>query len=105
MGVTAAESGTYNDFTNINLGGFLRDGKSGVNPVSYLLLEVMDELHLLQPQGKAQISDKTPDDFLDAARKVIKKGYGYPSVFNADMVTAEQVRAGKIVEEAREGGY
>ena len=104
VGVTAAESGTYNDFTNINIGGLLRNGESGVNPVSYIILEVMDELHLLQPQGNVQISRKTPDDFLDAACEVIKKGYGYPSVFNADTVIEEQVRAGKCVEDAREGG-
>ena len=60
VGVTAAESGTYNDFTNINLGGLLRNGESGVNPVSYIILEVMDELHLLQPQGNVQISEEDP---------------------------------------------
>jgi len=104
VGVTAKESGTYNDFTNINLGGVKRDGTDGVSEVSYIILEVIDELHLLQPQGNVQISDKTPDQFLDAACRVIRKGYGYPSVFNADEVIMEQLRTGKTVEDAREGG-
>jgi len=104
VGVTAKESGTYNDFTNINLGGVKSDGTDGVSPVSYLILEVLDELHLLQPQCNVQISDKTPDRFLKAACGVIRKGYGYPSVFNADEVIMEQLRAGKAVEDAREGG-
>jgi pyruvate-formate lyase len=35
---------------------------------------------------------------------VIRKGYGFPSVFNADSVVAELLRQGKRVEDAREGG-
>lgn len=104
VGVTAQESGTYNDFTNINLGGLTRDGFDGVNEVSYIILEVIDEMHLLQPGSNVQISHKTPDRFLKAACRVIRKGYGYPSVFNADEVIMEQVLAGKRVEDAREGG-
>lgn len=104
VGVTAQESGTYNDFTNINLGGLTREGEDGVNAVSYIILKVIDELHLLQPGSNVQISHKTPDRFLKTACRVIRKGYGYPSVFNADAVVMEQVRAGKTIEDAREGG-
>jgi formate C-acetyltransferase len=104
VGVTAKESGTYNDFTNINLGGLEADGGDAVSDLSYLILEVVDEVHLLQPQSNVQVSTRTPDRFLKAACRVIRKGFGYPSIFNADAVIAEQVRAGKMVEDAREGG-
>ncbi|MDK9708138.1 MAG: glycyl radical protein [Desulforhopalus sp.] len=104
VGVTAKESGTYNDFTQINLGGLNRSGADACNEVSYICLEVSDELHLLQPQPSVHISSKTPDRFLKAATRVIRKGYGYPSVFNSDAVVMEQVRVGKTVEDAREGG-
>ncbi len=104
VGVTAQESGTYNDFTNINLGGLTRDGSDGVNDVSYIMLEVIDEIHLLQPQANVQISQKTPNRFLKEACRVIRKGYGYPSVFNADEVIMEQMRTGKTLEDARQGG-
>jgi formate C-acetyltransferase len=104
VGVTALESGTYNDFTNINIGGLAPDGSDGVNEVSYILLEAVDELHLLQPGSNVQISRKTPQRFLKAACRVIRKGYGYPSVFNTDEVVMEQVRTGKTLEDAREGG-
>jgi formate C-acetyltransferase len=104
VGVTAKESGTYNDFTQINLGGLLKNGRDGTNEVSYIALEVADELHLLQPQPSVHISSKTPNRFLKAASRVIRKGYGYPSVFNTDTVIMEQVRVGKSVEDAREGG-
>lgn len=104
VGVTAKESGTYNDFTQINLGGVNPNGTNATNEVSYIALEVSDELHLLQPQPSVHISSKTPTHFLKAATKVIRKGYGYPSVFNSDMVITEQIRVGKNVEDAREGG-
>ncbi len=104
VGVTAKESGTYNDFTQINLGGVDVHGADGCNEVSYLCLEVADELHLLQPQPSVHISSKTPERFLKAATRVIRKGYGYPSVFNSEAVIMEQLRVGKTVEDAREGG-
>ena len=104
VGVTALESGTYNDFTNINLGGLNRDGTDAVNDVSYLLLEIISEMRLLQPQSNVQISHKTPDRFLKTACRIIRQGQGYPAVFNADAVVMEQIRAGKSLEDAREGG-
>ncbi len=81
-----------------------RDGSDGVNDVSNLLLEVIDEMHLLQPSNNIQLSQETPDTFLEAALEVIRKGYGFPSIFNADAVVKELVRQGKTVEDAREGG-
>ena len=104
VGITAKESGTYNDFTNINIGGVKGDGSDGVSEVSYLMLEVIEELHILQPGNSVHISTKTPDKFLNAASKVIRQGHGYPSVFNADIYIMELLRQGKSLRDAREGG-
>jgi formate C-acetyltransferase len=104
VGVTAAESGTYTDFANISNGGLKSDGSDGVNEVSYLILEVVDEMRLLQPSSNIQLSKKSPDRFLKKTCEVIRKGWGQPSIFNADMVVAELVRQGKTVEDARCGG-
>lgn len=104
VGITARESGTYNDFTNINIGGIQPDGSDAVNEVSYLLLEVAEELHILQPGNSVHISAKTPDRFLNAAVKVIRRGHGFPSVFNPDVYVKELLRQGKSLQDAREGG-
>ncbi len=104
VGVTALESGTYNDFTNINIGGVDRDGKSAANEISYMILEIQEELHELQPGLSIHIAENTPDDFLMAGLKVIRQGHGYPSVFNPDTYVKEMTRAGKTIEDAREGG-
>lgn len=104
VGVTALESGTYNDFTNINIGGVDRDGNSGVNELSYMILEIQEELHQLQPGLSIHIAQNTPDDFLMAGLKVIRLGHGYPSIFNSDTYVKEMTRAGKTLADAREGG-
>ena len=104
VGITARESGTYNDFTNINIGGITTDGKDGVSEVSYIMLEIIEELHILQPGNSVHISCKTPDRFLNAAGKVIRQGHGYPSIFNPDVYTVELLRQGKSLRDAREGG-
>ena len=104
VGITANESGTYNDFTNINIGGVKPDGSDGVNDVSYLMLEVIEELHILQPGNSVHIASVTPNRFLHAAIKVIRQGHGYPSVFNPDVYIQEMLRSGKSLRDAREGG-
>ena len=104
QGVTAAESGTLTDFANINLAGLLRDGSDGSNELTHLLLEIIDEMHLLQPSSNLQVSRRTPDHVLKHALRVIRNGYGFPSLFNADAVVEEQLRQGKTLEDAREGG-
>ena len=104
VGVTALESGTYNDFTNINIGGVDRNGNSAANEISYIILEIQEELHELQPGLSIHIAENTPDDFLLAGIKVIRQGHGYPSVFNPDTYVKEMTRAGKTLEDAREGG-
>jgi formate C-acetyltransferase len=104
VGVTAEESGTYTDFANINCGGLRADGSDGVNDVTYLLLEVIDEMRLLQPSTNIQLSKRSPERFLKAACRIIRQGWGQPSIFNADMVVEELLRQGKAIEDARNGG-
>ncbi len=104
VGVTALESGTYNDFTNINIGGIDRNGNSATNELSYMILEIQEELHELQPGLSIHIAENTPDEFLMAGIQVIRQGHGYPSIFNPDTYVKELVREGKTLEDAREGG-
>jgi trans-4-hydroxy-L-proline dehydratase len=104
VGVTAAESSTYTDFATINTGGLCTDGSDGVNEVTYLILDVIDEMRLVQPSSNIQLSRKNPDEFLKHACRIIRKGWGQPSVFNADVVVEELLRQGKSVEDARNGG-
>jgi formate C-acetyltransferase len=104
VGVTAAESGTYTDFAQINTGGVKTDGSDGVNDVTYLLLDVIESMRLLQPSSSIQVSKKSPDRFIRRAVKIIRTGFGQPSVFNSDLIVQELIRQGKTVADARNGG-
>jgi formate C-acetyltransferase len=104
VGVTAEESNTYNDFALVNMGGVKTDGSDGVNELSYLMLDVVEEMRILQPSSMVQISKKTPDEFLNRALRIIKTGFGQPSVFNTDEIVEELLRQSKTVEDARDGG-
>jgi len=104
VGVTAEESSTYNDFALINIGGVKVDGSDGVNELSFLILDVIEEMRLPQPSSMVQISKKSPDSYLKRALRIIKTGFGQPSVFNTDVIIQELLRQGKTIEDARNGG-
>ncbi|MGD0575957.1 MAG: trans-4-hydroxy-L-proline dehydratase [Anaerolineales bacterium] len=104
VGVTAEESGTYTDFAQINTGGVREDGSDGVNEVTYLILDVIEAMRLLQPSSSIQVSKKNPDAFVRRAAQIIRTGFGQPSVFNADLIVQELVRQGKALADARNGG-
>jgi len=104
VGVTAEESGTYTDFAQINTGGVREDGSDGVNEVTFLILDVVDQMRLLQPSTSIQVSKKNPDRFVRRGAQIIRTGFGQPSVFNADLIVQELIRQGKSVTDARNGG-
>lgn len=104
VGVTALESATYTDFCLINIGGVKEDGSDAVNDLSYILLDVIEEMRILQPGSMVQISKKNPDRFLKRALKIVRTGFGQPSIFNTDAITQELMRQGKSMTDARKGG-
>lgn len=104
VGVTALESNTYTDFALINLGGLKSDGSDAVNELTFLILDVIEEMRLLQPSSMVQVSKKNPDNFVHRALRITKTGFGQPSFFNTDAIIQELMRQGKSVEDARNGG-
>lgn len=104
VGFTLLESATYTDFANINSGGLKTDGTDAVNDMTYMVLDCIDEMRLLQPSSNIQVSEKNPDEFIKRALHIIRKGAGQPSVFNADAVVKEMLGMGKRLEDARDGG-
>jgi len=104
VGITALESNTYTDFALINLGGLTETGADAVNELSFLILDVIEEMRLLQPSSMVQISKKNPDRFIKRAIKITKTGFGQPSFFNTDAIVQQLLRQGKNIEDARNGG-
>jgi pyruvate formate-lyase/glycerol dehydratase family glycyl radical enzyme len=105
VGITEEQSGTYTDFALINVGGVKPDnGADAVNDVSFLILDVVEEMRLTQPSSCIQLSKKNPDRFAHRACEVIRIGFGQPSVFNTDVIIVEMLQDGKSLTDARTGG-
>lgn len=104
VGITLKESSTYTDFANINTGGVTPEGEDGVNEVSYIILDCMDEMKLVQPNSNVQISRKNPQRFLKRACEVAREGWGQPAFYNTEAIIQELMNAGKSLEDARKGG-
>ncbi|MFB0567263.1 MAG: pyruvate formate lyase family protein, partial [Candidatus Bathyarchaeia archaeon] len=102
--ITEEQSATYQDFALINVGGLKENGADGVNELSYLILDVLEEMRLIQPSVCIQLSNKNLDRFLKKALEVVKAGFGQPSIFNTDVIIQEFLRAGKSMKDARDGG-
>jgi len=104
IGVTALESNTYTDFCLINLGGVKSDGSDGVNELTFLILDVIEEMRLVQPSSMVQISKENPDSLIQRTLQITKTGFGQPSYFNTDAIILELTRQGKEITDARNGG-
>ena len=104
IGVTAKESSTYTDFSLINLGGVKADGSDAVNELTYIILDVIEEMRLLQPSSMVQVSKKSPNRFLKRTARIVKTGFGQPSIFNTDAIIQQLLYQGKSLEDARNGG-
>ena len=104
VGITSKESNTYTDFCLINVGGVNENGEDAVNELSFLILDVIEEMRLLQPSSMVQISKKNPNQLVKRALNIIKTGYGQPSLFNTDAIIQEMLRHGKSIIDARSGG-
>jgi formate C-acetyltransferase len=104
VGVTLEESFTYNDFSKINVGGLGADGSDAINELSYLILEVLDDMRTLQPNTATLVSSKSPEKFVVDALKVVGPGFGEPPFFNFDGVVVKMLRQGKSLRDARECG-
>ncbi|QSX05333.1 glycyl radical protein [Sedimentibacter sp. zth1] len=105
VGITMKESATYTDFSNLNTGGINPEtGENGVNDVSYMILDVMDEMKLVQPSSNVQISEKSPNEFLKRACAISRKGWGQPAFYNTEELINELLNAGKDLVDARYGG-
>ncbi len=104
VGITEEQSGTYQDFALINTAGQRPDGSDAVNDVSFLILEVVEEMQLIQPSACVQLSTRTPEHFLRRACEVIRTGLGQPSMFNTEVIVQEMLQDGKTLADARAGG-
>lgn len=87
---------------NFVVGGRNRDGSDGTNELSYLILDLMDEMKLLMPTLAVRIHKDSPQEFVGKIAEVLRYGRGEPAIYNDDAIIPGFVDMGIPVEDARE---
>ena len=95
-------SGGYPLYSNLMVGGMKPDGTDGTNDLSYLSLEAMALTGLPEPNLSVRFSKDTPHSLMQDAAKLIRKGFGMPSIFCDEVVIPAMMTLGLTEEVARE---
>ncbi len=89
-------------YQNVILGGIDRDGKEVTNEVTYLVLDIVEELHISDYPVGVRLGDKTPEKLFRRVAEVQRFGGGIVSVYCENTVIDGLVKFGYPLEEARE---
>ena len=73
-------------YSNLMVGGMRADGTDGTNDISYLCLEAMNMCRMPEPNLSVRFCEATPDSLLRDACRMIRKGFGMPSLFCDEVV-------------------
>lgn len=95
-------TGDAQHYQNIVLSGVDSDGNDVTNAVTYLVLDVVEELHISDFPIAVRISRDSPERLLHRIAEVQRLGGGIVSIYNEDIILPALVRFGFSLEEARD---
>ena len=95
-------SGDAQFYQNVILGGIDKDGHEVTNELTYLILDVVEELHISDYPIAVRLGDKTPSKLYRRVAEVQRFGGGIVSVYNENVVIEALTKFGYPLEEARE---
>ncbi|MDR1381672.1 MAG: hypothetical protein LBJ47_09370 [Tannerella sp.] len=102
IGAAPNPTGDAQFYQNVILGGTDKNGKEVTNDVTYLVLDVIEELHIADYPVAVRINRRTPEKLLRKIAGVQRFGGGIVSVYNEDVVIEGLIKFGYPQEEARE---
>jgi formate C-acetyltransferase len=92
----------YPLYSNLMVGGMKADGTDGTNALSYLALWAMDLNRLPEPNLSVRYWAGTPRPLLEESSKLIREGFGMPSLFADETVIPAMMSIGLPEEVARD---
>lgn len=95
-------SGGYPLYSNLMVGGMKPDGTDGTNDVSYLCLEAMNQSKMPEPNLSVRFCDATPRALIKDSARLIRKGFGMPSMFCDEVVIPAMMTLDLDLETARD---
>jgi formate C-acetyltransferase len=92
----------YPLYSNLMVGGMKPDGTDGTNELSYLALRAMDLNRLPEPNLSTRFWGGTPRPLLEESARLIREGFGMPSLFADETVIPAMMSIGLPLEVARD---
>ncbi len=89
-------------YQTLVVGGVDRKGRDAVNELSFIFLEIMDELGLRQPNFQARIHAGSPADYLERIYGMLAGGANTPALYNDDVIVPTLMAYGHTAEDARD---
>lgn len=84
------------------VGGRKPDGSLAINPLSYMIIEIIAALPQSHPSVYVRMPDDAPDDFVDLTVRYLIEGDSRAQVYGDDAVIAAVHNSGKVaIEDAR----
>ena len=98
---TPPNSGDAQHYQNIVLAGVDENGVEVTNEVTYLVLDIVEELGISDFPITVRISKKTSEKLLNKVARVIRHGGGVVAVYNEDLILKSLTDFGYPLNEAR----
>lgn len=98
---TPAGSGDAQHYQNIVLAGIDKDGNDVTNEVTYLVLDIVEELAISDFPISIRLNNKSPEKLLVRAAEVMRHGGGIVAVYNEDLILNSLTKFGYSLKEAR----
>lgn len=99
---TPAGSGDAQHYQNIVLAGTDESGKEIANDVTYLVLDIVEELGISDFPITVRIHERSPAKLLNKVARVIRLGGGVVAVYNETLILKALARFGYAEREARD---
>ena len=95
------DSGDAQHYQNILLAGIDEDGNEVTNEVTYLVLDILEELGISDFPTTVRVNKNTDDKLLRRVAEVMRYGGGILAVYNEDLVIEALLKYGYAEKEAR----
>ncbi len=83
------------------VGGVDENGKDASNDLTYMLLKIMDELRMRQPNFHARVHSKAPEKYMEAIIENLAAGSSSPALYNDDVIIETLMKRGYSMKDAR----
>ncbi len=85
----------------VTVGGVDESGNDASNELSEMLLEIMDELRMRQPNFHARVHRSSPEAYRHKINRILASGSGSPALYNDEVIIAALCRHGYKTADAR----